>query len=234
MGTNNGFYARNVITGESIEAAIIDNVPSGVSTSKEEKDDGGYDITSLDCFILIITIQKNNNTNDNSSSSSDDVWNVLIADWNNHVYRCTVEVNINNQIKYYPCSTAMFGGTEMSKLISTFNNSTTTTSNNKKNKKKSIEMTGEIIIPETSNKYGCNKKEQTEENNSQTKKENKEKIYLLKRGECSFEQKVTNYKNIANGIIILNNEPNHLFVMASSTTSIGEEEKEEDNTMSVL
>ena len=104
-------------------------------------------------------------------------------------------MNKEGKIKNYPCSTAMFGATEMTKLIS-------------RNKDNPLKVTAEVVLPtDRNNSYGCN---------GPTEAIDPDKIVLVRRGECSFEHKIRNFAS-AKAVIVLNNEPNHLFVMASSS-----------------
>ena len=117
-------------------------------------------------------------------------------------------MDIAGKMLRYPCSTAMFGATEMSKLIS-------------RNNDKPLKVSGEVVLPiDPTNPFGCSK----------PVRPNTEKIILVRRGECSFERKIRNYES-AKAVIMLNNEPNHLFVMASSSPI---EDLKDFETLSVL
>ena len=137
-----------------------------------------------------------------------------------HAFNCLIVITKreSNALKFderdtfvanFPCSPAMFGKAALSSLV--------------QNGGEVVE--GMLIPPPVGDEVGCQSSNDVHMVNRaipQLKDENgRLTVQLIDRGDCSFMQKTGNYGH-ARGIIVINTDPNELFVMSGEIPQPGE------------
>eukprot|EP00586_Coscinodiscus_wailesii_P002990 CAMPEP_0172485110 /NCGR_PEP_ID=MMETSP1066-20121228/12924_1 /TAXON_ID=671091 /ORGANISM="Coscinodiscus wailesii, Strain CCMP2513" /LENGTH=963 /DNA_ID=CAMNT_0013250081 /DNA_START=957 /DNA_END=3848 /DNA_ORIENTATION=- len=204
-----GFYARHLNSDETIEVSLV-TVPSTET---------GND-ASFDTYLVIMTRRPTNGDIDKR---------VIFTDWNNNKFFCQVELykkygddseddqgedfvlDSYRKIKFreLPCTPAMFGPTVMSNLIATGG----------------LRVEGaKIVTAPSNNKHACDKitfsseDDTAHEEKTASTSHDHPIVQLIWRGKCAFEDKARNV-NLdpdRDAVIIVNDETDHLFVMASN------------------
>ena len=103
-------------------------------------------------------------------------------------------------ISNFPCSPAMFGKASVSNLV----------------QEDGVVVEGLLIPPPAGDNVGC--KSMIDPGIRQL---DNNFVQLINRGDCSFMHKSDNYRN-ARGIIVINSDPNELFVMSGEIPQSGE------------
>lgn len=139
--------------------------------------------------------------------------NITVADMETNSFKCEVvmttkmkglEENQNgfNILSSYPCSPAFFGRSHLPNLR---------------------KSGGEIVIgrlkpPPPGDELGCNRPEGADlvdpDNSCRRVHDESNVLQLVRRGDCNFMGKAANYRHTTTGVIVINSNPNELFVMA--------------------
>jgi mannosidase alpha-like ER degradation enhancer 2 len=133
---------------------------------------------------------------------------VIITDSSNSAFRCEVQLfstveEENSEVEeellmVFPCAPALFGPTSLSEL----------------SKLGEAQVGGKIRLPDPSDEAGCSEGDSYAPTT----------VQIVKRGMCTFQSKAIN-QNLRSGaeaVIIINTEPDELFVMADGGPSVGE------------
>ena len=120
-----------------------------------------------------------------------------VADLEGSSYDCAVEVfehpDDGHPVISFPCTTAAFGPTTL---------------NNLKKREFSLTNFAPLMPPPSKNEHGC--KSPAGGNGG---------IQMVRRGDCTFEEKVLNMGTVVAAAIVVNNEDGQRFIMASGESS---------------
>ena len=116
----------------------------------------------------------------------------------------------------FPCSPAMFGKASVSNL--------------RKNRGEVVK--GLLVPPPFGDELGCESTDNLHQVVQGTRQV-RQFVQLLKRGDCSFIHKVQNYGH-SQGLIVINSDPNQLFVMSGEISQSGDVSSNVDLPVSVL
>ena len=221
-----GFMIQHVKTGEIMVTTVLMN--------EAQSNEGGEESTPNNPFVMAYSINPSHpfgssveippkrwtgaslrsffGRNKHHSSLSVHERTVVVTNASSNGFRCEIQLFSPSEenpeeeeelLALYPCAPALFGPSRLSRLTQLGE----------------FQVGGDIRLPDPSDEAGC-----SEEGDSYAPTT----IQIVRRGACTFQEKAINQRlrSGAEAVIIINSEPDELFVMADG----GIEDKSEDES----